>query len=118
MRILVVDDHEDCCELCAMAFRVRGHDVCLAGSVAEAVERYVDPWYDVVVCDIRLPDGDGWSLMRTLAAHHKTTAVAVSGLGYAADIERSRQAGFVTHLTKPIDLDRLVETVESLQPCA
>ena len=118
MRILIVDDHEDTAELFGMALRERGHEVTVCSTVADAINAYDDGCCEVVVCDLRLPDGDGWQLMQTLSKRHKMTGIALSGLGYAADIERSRAAGFAAHLTKPVDLDTFVNTVESLSPCA
>lgn len=118
MRILIVDDHEDTAELFAMTLRDRGHDVTVVSTVADAIRVVSDGCCEVVVCDLRLPDGNGWDLMRTLASEHKMTGIALSGLGYAADIERSRAAGFARHLTKPVDLETLIHAVESLSPCA
>jgi CheY-like chemotaxis protein len=118
MKILIVDDHADSAEVLAFALRFHGHEVTLATGVAEAIARYDGGCCEMMVCDLRLPDGDGWDLMRTLSSRHKLTGIAVSGLGYAADIERSRQAGFAAHLTKPLDIDTLVHTIESLRPCA
>lgn len=118
MRILIVDDHQDSAELFGMALQERGHEVTVVSTVAEAISAYDDGCCEVVVCDLRLPDGDGWELMRTLSTRHKMAGIALSGLGYAADIERSRAAGFAKHLTKPVDIDTLVQAVESLAPCA
>lgn len=118
MRVLIVDDHEDTAELFSMALRERGHAVTTVSTVADAIDAYDGGCCEVVVCDLRLPDGDGWQLMQTLSKRHKMAGIALSGLGYAADIERSRAAGFSAHLTKPVDLDTFVTAVESLAPCA
>lgn len=118
MRILVVDDHLDSADLFAYALRGRGHDVTSVGTVAEALEAYDAGCCEVVVCDLRLPDGDGWDLMRELSRRHKMTGIALSGLGQAKDIQRSLSVGFAAHLTKPVDLETLIRTVESLKPCA
>ena len=118
MRILMVDDHADGGEMFAYALRLRGHDVTLVDCCTRAIAAFEGGCCEVIVSDLRLPDGDGWTLMRTLSSRHKVVGIALSGLGYADDIERSRQAGFVQHFTKPVDIDTLVDAVESLQPCA
>ena len=64
--------------------------------------------------DIALPDGSGLELMRDLHNERPRRAIALSGYGGSDDIERSLQAGFSEHLTKPVELERLVEAVRRL----
>jgi CheY-like chemotaxis protein len=49
--------------------------------------------------------------MSLLRDRHGLPGIAVSGYGMEDDVSRSRDAGFVDHLTKPIDLDRLTELI-------
>jgi CheY-like chemotaxis protein len=105
--ILVVEDHEDTRRALARALRRRGFGVTAAGSVAAACEQYAAAPADLVICDIGLPDGTGWELMEKLRAQTPVRAIAVSGYGMDHDLERSERAGFVAHLTKPIDFPRL-----------
>jgi CheY-like chemotaxis protein len=105
--ILVVEDHEDTRRALARALRRRGFGVTAAGSVAAACEQYAAAPADLIICDIGLPDGTGWELMEKLRAQSPVRAIAVSGYGMDHDLERSERAGFVAHLTKPIDFPRL-----------
>ncbi len=105
--LLVVEDHEDTRRALSRALRRRGFGVTAAGSVAAACEQYLAAPADLVICDIGLPDGTGWELMEKLRAHGPVKAIAVSGYGMDHDLERSQRAGFVAHLTKPIDFSRL-----------
>jgi signal transduction histidine kinase len=105
--ILVVEDHEDTRRALSRALRRRGFGVTAAGSVSAACEQYLAAPADLLVCDIGLPDGTGWNLMEKLRAHGPVRAIAVSGYGMDQDIEKSRAAGFVAHLTKPIDFPKL-----------
>ncbi len=105
--LLVVEDHEDTRRALARALRRRGFGVTAAGSVAAACEQYLATPADLVICDIGLPDGTGWELLEKLRAHGPVKAIAVSGYGMDHDLERSQRAGFVAHLTKPIDFPRL-----------
>jgi hypothetical protein len=69
--------------------------------------------FDLVLSDIGLPDGTGHALLGRLRAAGVTApAVALSGYGMAADIAASRSAGFVQHLTKPVDFDALRAVLE------
>lgn len=108
LRILLVEDHADTAKLMRRLLAAEGHNVTLAGSVATglaAVEQ-ADP--DVLISDLGLPDGTGLDLMRQLLASGKRLpAIALSGYGTAADIERSKAAGFLEHLVKPISIDTL-----------
>ena len=63
----------------------------------------------------RAPDGSGLELLWTLRATRSIPAIALSGFGAPADIEQSRSAGFAVHLTKPVDFQRLDE---SIRQCA
>jgi two-component system CheB/CheR fusion protein len=70
---------------------------------------------DVVLCDIGLPDIDGYAVARALranAALERTRLVAVSGYAQPEDQERARAAGFEAHLPKPPRLDKLDELFE------
>lgn len=105
--ILVVEDHEDTRRALSRALRRRGFGVTAAGSVAAACEQYRATPADLVVCDIGLPDGTGWELMAKLRELGPVRAIAVSGYGMDQDLAKSRGAGFVAHLIKPLDFSRL-----------
>ena len=67
--------------------------------------------FDLVISDLGLPDMTGNELMTMLRDRHGLPGIAVSGYGMEEDVNRSRDAGFVHHLTKPIQLDRLTELI-------
>ena len=115
--IMVVEDHEDTRRVLSRTLRRRGYGVTAVGSLAAAVEQFATAPADLIVCDIGLPDGTGWELMDRLRAHGPVRAIAVSGYGMDRDVKKSREAGFLAHLTKPLDfpkLERLI--VEMLTP--
>lgn len=112
--ILLVDDHEDTrCSFKVLLER-RGHRVTIAGSVAEACAAARQQRFQLLISDIGLPDATGHDLMRTLAADPELKAIAVSGYGMKEDIHRSQQAGFSVHLTKPLRIAELHETIATL----
>ena len=89
--------------------RQRGHEVVTADRIAAAraaVDRAEAP-FDLLLSDIELPDGSGLELMRELGARGGMPGIAMSGFGAEEDLQLSREAGFLDHLTKPIDLNRL-----------
>jgi CheY-like chemotaxis protein len=84
-----------------------GYQVLPAASAAAALNVLASESVDVLVSDIGLPDATGHELMRRVRAAHDVPGIAVSGYGMDADLKNSRDAGFLTHITKPVDLKQL-----------
>jgi signal transduction histidine kinase/CheY-like chemotaxis protein len=113
LRILLVEDDADAGEALSLVLCGRGHQVRLAQSMAEALRHELDP-FDVVVSDIRLPDGDGIGLFRRLRRRGPVRGIALSGFGAPGDVRRSLDAGFERHLTKPVQMDAFLAVVEAI----
>jgi signal transduction histidine kinase/ActR/RegA family two-component response regulator len=114
LRVLLVEDHVDTARVLARLLRRTGHEVTTAHSVADAVGALTAAPFDVLVSDIGLPDGTGLDLIRQVRGQHGLTlpAVALTGFGMEEDLARCREAGFDAHLTKPVNLVKLEETVQ------
>jgi CheY-like chemotaxis protein len=113
LRILLVDDHADTLAMMRRVLCWQDHVVVTAGGYEEGLRLGLTLAPDVLVSDVRLPDGSGWQLMERLRqAHPGLAGVAASGYGTAADVARSERAGFCAHLTKPIDVAALQATIE------
>lgn len=110
-RILLVEDHVDTRKVLAKLLGTIGCAVTATGSVREAIEAADRQDFDLLVSDIGLPDGTGLDVMRHVAAHHPLRGIALSGYGQDEDLRRSREAGFVAHLTKPVNLQALHEAI-------
>jgi two-component system CheB/CheR fusion protein len=70
-----------------------------------------------VLCDIGLPDMDGFAVaqeLRRLPATAKARLIAVTGYGQEEDQRRTQEAGFSHHLVKPVDPERLCSLLEGL----
>jgi PAS domain S-box-containing protein len=106
-RILVVEDHVATRISLTRLLARRGYEIVGAGTVTEALDRASEISFDLVVSDIGLPDGDGYSLMNKLRDKHGLTGIALSGYGMEQDIARGRAAGFTEHLIKPVNIDSL-----------
>jgi signal transduction histidine kinase len=105
--ILVVEDHEDTRRVLSRALRRKGFGVTSAVSVESACEQFTQQPADLIICDIGLPDGTGWDMLRRLRESGPVRAIAVSGHGMNHDMENSRAAGFAAHITKPVDFSQL-----------
>jgi signal transduction histidine kinase len=114
LRILLVDDHEPSRTSLAQLLRRRQFEVLTAGSVASALELAARSDIDILLSDIGLPDGSGYELMKALRPRRHLKGIAITGYGMDQDISLSKEAGFVTHLTKPVRreaLDAALKTV-------
>src|SRR5262249_6718490 len=92
--------------------RKRGYHVTGAGSLGAAVESATTEEFDLLICDLRLPDGSGLDLMRRLNGRGGVKGIAMSGNGLEEDPRKSRDAGFSAHLIKPVDFSRLDATIQ------
>lgn len=110
-RILLVEDHQDTAAVLAEFLRLRGYVVHTADSVGAAMRAASAESYDLVISDLGLPDGSGHDLMRHLRAGAAVRGIALSGYGMEEDIRKSREAGFLEHLTKPVNPRRLESVI-------
>jgi signal transduction histidine kinase len=111
-KILVVEDHQDTAAVLSRALKRKGFDVSTAHTVAAATELFSSQHFDLVISDIGLPDGNGIDLLNTLNPIRRVPAIALSGYGMDHDLEKTRDAGFIEHLTKPVNWDSLCESIE------
>ncbi len=111
-RILVADDNADALESLAALLTLNGHEVYRAqdGQLAlQAAERCLP---EVALLDIGMPRLDGYEVARRIRSHswgQGMLLVALTGWGQEADRVRSQAAGFDSHLTKPVDHNRLAQ---------
>ena len=112
LRILLVEDHHSTRKTLAQLLTQRGHAVSDAESIAQARALAKADKFDIVICDLGLPDGQGYDLMRELKGEFSLPGIALSGYGMESDIQQSFEAGFSTHLTKPVELAALEEAIQ------
>lgn len=115
--ILIVDDSTESTEMLAKLLELEGAFVESAKSGAEALEIAQQKRFDLVISDISMPEMDGYQLLRELRQvpeMENVPAIALTGYGRTADVERAHAEGFAEHLTKPIDIDELLRIVKRL----
>ncbi len=104
-RVLVVDDEPDLRTLYELMLLREGHHVQAAGSLAEAREQLSGQQFDVVITDMRLPDGLGLELLRGMAAEQRRErCIMISAFGSAENAVEALKCGAFDYLTKPVDL--------------
>lgn len=112
--ILLIEDHAPTRVALERLLQRRHYRVWAGGSVAEALVIAARERLDFVISDIGLPDGTGYELMEQLAERFQLKGIALTGYGMDRDIERSRQTGFVVHLTKPVSIQALDSAIAEL----
>ncbi|MSR70947.1 response regulator [Candidatus Kaiserbacteria bacterium] len=107
--ILVVDDNEVAANALARLLELRGHEVSVAYTGAEAVKKARELRPDIIILDIGLPDIDGYEVVRMLKEDKKFSSGLIALTGYAQpeDKQRAYKAGFHMHCTKPVGLKEL-----------
>jgi PAS domain S-box-containing protein len=117
-RLLVVEDHEPTLLVLANLLRKQGHQVITASTVESALILAANHTFDFVISDLGLPDGSGVDLMMQLSRDHGLRGIALSGYGMAEDVAKTERAGFMAHLVKPINFERLHRVLEQAQALA
>lgn len=114
---LVVDDVADVTEMLEVLLTHAGYNVVTAASAKAALAAANERHFDVVISDIGMPEMNGYQLaeaLRKLPEYEKVPLVAVTGYAMFDDQERSKNAGFTAHMTKPIDPRALLDLIEQL----
>ena len=118
LRVLVVEDNRDSAESLKRLLEICGYAVTIAETAIEGLDAAKRLRPDVVLCDIGLPDSDGFSLAEALLKHPSTSAarlIAVTAYGKEEDKARSKSVGFALHLVKPVSPGTILQVLEDTQ---
>ena len=116
-RILVADDFPQSAEILAKLLRQDGNEVHIAQNGIEAVEVAAKIRPDVAVLDLAMPKLDGYEAARMIREQpwgREILLIALSGWGHHLDRQRTKEAGFDEHLTKPAKYETLMELLDKL----
>ena len=116
VRILLVEDNEMNRDMLSRRLERRGYEVAIAVDGRQGVAMATVGGYDLVLMDMSLPEIDGWEATRQLRAAADTRTlpiIALTAHAMAGDRERALEAGANDYDTKPIDLARLLEKIET-----
>ena len=115
VRVLVVEDNRDAAEILRSLLEVCGFQVSVAHTGQEGITAARKQQPHVVLCDIGLPDGDGYtvgSVLRQSSYTIDARLIAVTGHGEPLDRCKALAAGFDQHLVKPVDPRELLRELE------
>ena len=116
-KVLLVEDQEDNRDMLSRRLKKRGYEVAIAVDGAEGVEKARSEAPDLILMDMSLPVMDGWEATRILKAEDDTRSIPVVALtahAMSTDREKAFEAGCDAYETKPVELPRLLETMEKL----
>ena len=116
VRILVVDDEADMRDLASFVLSQRGAQVTTAASAMQALTIMAQTLPDVLLCDIAMPDMDGYALVRQLRRWPperggRIPAIALTAYAGEYDQQQALAAGFQRHVSKPVEPETLVRVV-------
>ena len=116
-KLLLVEDNEQNWDMLSRRLKRRGYEVLVATDGQQGVERAQQDQPDLILMDISLPVLDGWEATRQIRAQSPSAHIPIIALtahAMAGDREKSLAAGCDDYHTKPVELDRLVQQIETL----
>lgn len=114
-QILLVEDNPRNMKLLRDVLRTTGYRTLEASTGGQALTLAAEHGPALVLMDVRLPDMDGAEALRRLRVDERTASIpvlAVTAQAMKGDGERFRQAGFDGYLSKPVDIDELLASIE------
>ena len=115
LRVLTVSNYHETGSWLSLYLEELGHTVTQAATMAEGLALLEKSCQDVLISDVRLPDGDGCRLLGSVPQLKLPYAVSLSGSDWNGERAKSLAAGFRQHLIKPV---RLAEVHAALQEAA
>ncbi|MBV9864873.1 MAG: response regulator [Abitibacteriaceae bacterium] len=116
-KILVVDDERDIVRLEQTGLRSEGYEVVTASTGREALEKVFFEKPDLILLDVMLPEIDGFEVLKKLRENPETATIPVIMLtarSEEADVAKGWKGGADLYITKPFELDELMETVQRI----
>ena len=119
LKILFLEDHLATSRAIARLLRSHGHTVQVAAGLAAAERVVAAEPFDLLLCDLHLPEGSGLDflprvrhhLQRWAAGGPEAPAIVLSGFARESDVARALAAGYAAHLAKPVDQDHLLAAI-------
>jgi two-component system CheB/CheR fusion protein len=117
LRVLLVDDMVDTLESFAMLLRLEGAQVRSCSSAAQALHEAQQADFDLLLSDVDMPGIDGYEFLtrlRRVPRNRHVRAIALTGYAQLEDKRRAAEAGFDAHLSKPVSVQELTDTIGRL----
>ncbi|HXY41943.1 MAG TPA: ATP-binding protein, partial [Vicinamibacteria bacterium] len=119
LRVLVIEDNRDAADSLRELLQLEGHEVAVAHDGREGLDRVRELRPELVLCDVGLPQMDGYAVARAIRQDpqlREVRLVALSGYALPDDLRRAEEAGFERHLAKPASREQLRALFTSYRP--
>ncbi|WP_456393744.1 response regulator transcription factor [Nitratifractor sp.] len=113
-KILVVDDDRDLNATLCKFLEMNGYDTVSAYDAPDAVERCYEKGFDLVLLDVRLPDGDGFEAAQEIRSFSDVPILFLTSLNAQRDIEKGFRSGGDDYLCKPFALSEMLLRIEAI----
>jgi CheY-like chemotaxis protein len=113
-RVFVVEDHAATARGLKIFLELAGYSVEVAADKKSALALAEQMHFDVLVCDLSLPDGNGWELMETLRKTKPIRGIVFSAFDEPAHVARSKAAGFDEHVVKGTTPETLLAAIDRI----
>ena len=115
-KVLYVEDHPAQRDIMAQMLELGGFEVEVAGNGEEGVEKAIAWQPDIILMDLRMPRMDGFEAIELIRKNETTVntpIIAISAWASGKHKKRALDAGATEHFTKPVDLNRLMNTIKT-----
>lgn len=115
-KILIIEDHEDVRENTAELLELSGYEVETAENGKIGIQKAINGEFDLIICDIMMPEFDGYGVLRILSKNPKTSLIPfifLTAKSEKQDFRKAMQIGADDYITKPFDGGELVEAIET-----
>jgi CheY-like chemotaxis protein len=115
IRILIIDDHATILENTAELLDLEGYETITASNGKEGLEKIIRLLPDVVLCDLRMPKMDGFTVLKMMGEHpdlKRIPFIFFSAKSEKIDIRLGLDSGADDYLTKPFELVDLLHAIE------
>lgn len=118
LRILIIDDQEILAEMYARGLEMMGHETFYATSGIEGLPIFYNQQPDVVICDLTMPEMNGWQIGRVIQEYvvtydiNKPLFIMLTGWGISDELEEIEKAGVDIVLQKPVELKTIVSEID------
>jgi CheY-like chemotaxis protein len=117
--ILIAEDEEDLVIILGAVLKDEGYNVLTSSSAEEALQRCETSCPDLILCDVRMGEMDGFTLLEKLKAIEKFRNIPfifLTSFDTADAKKKGMKLGASAYITKPFDVDFLLETMRKLAP--
>jgi len=114
-RILVIEDDRTLLENTATFLEMKGFDTCTARGGREGIDKALQSMPDLIICDIMMPDLDGYEVLKTLRniSHTAVTPfIFLTAKAEKTDFRKGMQMGADDYISKPFDFTELLDAIE------